>query len=96
MISTNIELDANHTHWMMNAYKHFVIADRDMENRITDQEKNERVIWCKENLIRIEKYDGRNPSWCCTSQVNKGGHSPHWVFYFMEAEDVMAFKLRWK
>ena len=96
MMSNNIELGKNHSHWMMDFYKHFVIADREVGNRISDEEKDERVKWCKENLILIEKYDGRNRSWCCSSQVNKSGQCPHWVFYFMEAEDAMAFKLRWK
>jgi len=94
VFTDDIELDANHSHWMMTSYKHFVIADHNAANRITDQEKRERVKWCKENLDL--KYYQSNPSWCCSSQVNKSGHCPHWVFYFMEAEDAMAFKLVWK
>lgn len=94
-MTKDIELGANHTHWMMESYKHFVIADYDSENRITNEEKRERYRWCKENLD-LRYYDGRNPSWCCSSQVNKSGHCPHWVFYFMKVEDAAAFKLRWK
>ncbi len=94
-MARDIELGPNHTHWMMGFYNHYVIGDHDADNRLTDEEKNERIKWCRENLIRIERYDGRNPSWCCSSQVNKWGTCPHWIFYFMQVEDAMAFKLRW-
>ena len=96
-MSNNIELGANHTHWMMTFYTYFVIADREVGDRISDEEKEERVKWCQENLIQFGKYNKRsNSSWCCSSIVDKLGLCPHWVFYFMEAEDAMAFKLRWK
>ena len=94
IFTDDIELGANHTHWMMTFYEHYVIADHDSKNRITDQEKGERVRWCRENIDL--KYYGNNPSWCCSNQVNKSGHCPHWVFYFMEIEDAVAFKLVWK
>ena len=94
VFTDDIELGANHSHWMMTFYEHYVIADHDSKNRITDQEKGERVRWCKENFDL--KCYGNNPSWCCSSQVNKAGNCPYWVFYFMKIEDAVAFKLVWK
>ncbi|KKK78380.1 hypothetical protein LCGC14_2844140 [marine sediment metagenome] len=93
-MTNDIELGRNHSRWMMNFYKHFIIADHDAKNRITGQEKQERVRWCYENIHH--KYYRYNPSWCCSSQVNKEGDGPYWVFYFMEVVDAMAFKLAWK
>ena len=95
-MNKEIELGANHSTWMMKFYNHFIITDHDAENRLTAEEKNERVNWCTENLNKTMHYDrGNVESWCWLAQVNKWGTCPYRVFYFMYAEDAMAFKLRW-